>query len=106
MEVVLLNPWLAFACSWNTCPTLRLEVDAEQTHPSLDFFVNYLLVLVFVQITPDHQLQLQQPGLLGDEGEGAQTPLSEKIGKRLQIKLIFLTSSILFFLVVKHALII
>jgi len=29
------------------------------------------------------QLQLQQPGLLGDEGEGAQTPLSEKIGKRL-----------------------
>ena len=61
-------------------------------------FVKYLLVLVFVQISPDLQLQLQQPGLLGDEGEGAQTPLSEKIGKRLQIKLIFLTPSSFYFL--------
>ena len=75
-------------------------------HIQVLIFCQISLSLVFVQISPDLQLQLQQPGLLGDEGEGAQTPLSEKIGKRLQIKLIFLTSSILFFLVVKHALII
>ena len=98
VEVVLLNPWPAFACSWNTCPTFRSEIIAEQTHPSFDFFVKYFLVLVFGQISPDLQLQLQQPGLLGDEGEGAQTPLSEKIGKRLQIKLIFLTPSSFYFL--------
>ena len=98
VEVVLLNPCPAFACSWNTCPIFRSEIIAEQTHPSFDFFVKYFLVLVFGQISPDLQLQLQQPGLLGDEGEGAQTPLSEKIGKRLQIKLIFLTPSSFYFL--------
>ena len=67
-------------------------------HIQVLIFCQISLSLVFVQISPDLQLQLQQPGLLGDEGEGAQTPLSEKIGKRLPIKLIFLTSSILFFL--------
>ena len=40
VEVVLLNPWPAFACSWNTCPTFRLEDLAHQTHPSLDFLSN------------------------------------------------------------------
>ena len=40
VEVVLLNPWPAFACSWNTSPTFRLEDLAEQTHPSLDFLSN------------------------------------------------------------------
>ena len=50
VEVELLNPWPAFACSWNTCPTFRSEIIAVQTHPSFDLFVKYFLVLVFGQI--------------------------------------------------------